>query len=422
MSKLAVDLGNLNPVFQGRSRIPQSQMFLIRESFRAYQTSNPEKVTYDSSQGDGGSSLPGVPAEILEAAYKILVDNGTGYGAPVGTEAYRRSVIEDYWQINTNYDITPHNVVACCGGRDALLKAYVATQDLSDTRGGFVLVSQVPWISYKWGPYSVGSNILCAKGDVKDNWVLTPEAISDAVEYAHLRGRQISCMIITSPDNPTGRYMTLEQQAELIKYAFSEGIPYALCDWIYHWVSERGPYDLNLFLNMFTKDERERIIVLDGLTKSLGGSNIRNAHLIASQEVCAYIRQQASHGVIPGFYGEAVAMAAYKGGFKKATQGIIEPINESRNIIKNFVDKHGIRVIIDQGYYAFLEVKDWIEKKNMKNSAELGVWLARQHGVAIIPGYYFHSCATDWIRFSYALQPDEALRNISRIYELWKAE
>jgi len=43
--------------------------------------------------------------------------------------------------------------------------------------------------------------------------------------------------------------------------------------------------DLNSFIRTFTPDERRRIIFLDDLTKSLGASNIRNCHLITSEEV-----------------------------------------------------------------------------------------------------------------------------------------
>ena len=39
--------------------VPQSQMFDIKASFVEYRKQNPGEPTYDSSQGDGGASLPG---------------------------------------------------------------------------------------------------------------------------------------------------------------------------------------------------------------------------------------------------------------------------------------------------------------------------------------------------------------------------
>ncbi len=61
------------------------------------------------------------------------------------------------------------------------------------------------------------------------------------------------------------------------------------------------PMDLNSFLKFFTPEERKRIMFLDGITKSLGGSNIRNCHLIADESVIKFIAARASHGVIPPF-------------------------------------------------------------------------------------------------------------------------
>jgi aspartate aminotransferase len=56
---------------------------------------------------------------------------------------------------------------------------------------------------------------------------------------------------------------------------------------------------------------------LDGMTKSLGASNIRNCHLIASEEVVKFTVARASHTVIPSYYSLAVAMAAYEMGYAK---------------------------------------------------------------------------------------------------------
>jgi aspartate/methionine/tyrosine aminotransferase len=416
--RLVVKEKHLNPVVSIGAGIPQNQMFDLRTVLRYFIQENPEAEIYDASQGDGGASLPGVPKDILELAHKMLLDNGTGYGQPHGTESFRRTVVEDYWQLDFATNIGPANVASCCGGRDALLKAYKATQELGGALGSFVVTTSVPWISYNWGPYCVGANVMLAPGIEGDGWSLTPDAIKACASYARDLSRDISCLVITSPDNPTGRYTTLEEQIVLIKAAFESGVKFVLLDWMYHWVSDYGPYDLNALLLSFPLEERQRIIVLDGVTKSLGGSNIRNAHLIAGEDVIDHIRFRASHGVIPSFHGEAVAAAAYKIGYAKASWGIVGPTSQSRRVLDAFTKSHGIKTILDQGYYGFLNVEPWIKKKGMKDSAELGIWLAKNHGLAIVPGYYFNEEASGWIRFSYALQPEDTLKTAIRLYQL----
>ena len=72
----------------------------------------------------------------------------------------------------------PENIVFVQGGRDGLQKAYGAMIALgTDEVGSAIVVSRVPWISYNWGPYAVGANVLLAPGDPEEGWRLTPEGI-----------------------------------------------------------------------------------------------------------------------------------------------------------------------------------------------------------------------------------------------------
>ena len=92
--------------------------------------------------------------------------------------------------------------------------------------------------------------------------------------------------------------------------------------------------DIAIARGVARTEERKRIMFLDGITKSLGGSNIRNCHLIADETVVKFILARASHGVIPSFFSLAVAMSAYEMGFTEAAKTIIEPTNASRVALK----------------------------------------------------------------------------------------
>jgi aspartate aminotransferase len=398
--------------------IPGSRMFEINEALKIYLDREPGGTVFDASQGDGGASLPGVSRELLDAAQRLQVEHGTGYDKPFGTPAYRRAVVEDYWGLDASTGWGPNNVIACQGGRDALVKTYDAAQFLGHGRhGDFVVVSRVPWISYNWGPYSVGANVMLAPGREDKAWTLTTEAIAACVEAAAaLDDRRIALLVITSPDNPTGRSMHPDRQIELARAAFSAGIPYVVFDWIYHRVTAGEPNDLNAFLNALDPDERNRCIFLDGLTKSLGASNVRNAHLVASEEVVRFIQSRASHAVIPSFYSLAVAMAAYRMGFAKAAAPIIEPTNASRVVVRAFLEEREINHIIGDGYYAFLDMSPWLEKGGFTDSGDLGAVLAERFGIAVVPGVYFSDFGRNRIRFSYALPPEVAKGALDRLW------
>jgi aspartate aminotransferase len=399
--------------------IPGSRMFEIRDALAVYRHAAGAAETFDASQGDGGASLPGVPLEVLDEAHRLQVDHGSAYDQPFGCEPFRRAVVEDYWRLDATTGWGPANVLAAQGGRDALVKAYDAILSLGfGRRGDFIVVSRVPWISYNWGPYSVGANVMLAPGEEAAGWPLTPAGVEACVERAaSVDGRKVAALVVTSPDNPTGRTEREEGQVALARAALAAGVPFVLFDWMYHRVSDEAPFDLNRVLAALTSEERERCLFLDGITKSLGGSNIRNAHLLGSTKVIKFIQNRASHTVIPSFHSQAVAMAAYRMGFTSVCAGIVGPTNDSRRLLRAFLAEQGIRHVLGQGYYAFLDLGPWIDRAGMADSAAIGAYLAERHGLAVVPGVYFSRFGARWIRFSYALPPDRTSRAAERLAE-----
>src|SRR5690606_37576122 len=220
-----------------------------------------------------------------------------------------------------------------------------------------------------------------------------------------------------SPDNPTGRTIPVDEQVELAKAALEAGFPFVLFDWIYHWVTDNGPSDINRLLQSFSAEERERLIVLDGLTKSLGASNLRSAHLLAGKQVVKYIVSQASHGVIPAYYSQAVAIAAYEKGFTEAAAPIIEPIKQSRQVLREILPQQGVNFVLGDGYYAFIDCTRYIEAGDLGDSEGLLTYLGENYGIAIVPGIYFSQAGANWIRFSYALPPEETRGAANRLFE-----
>lgn len=420
--EFVVPAGNRIPVSgypTEMAAIPPSRMFLIREGLKKYkEVAGQDAPTFDASQGDGGASLPGVPVELLNRAHELQVKHGTAYDQPWGTVQFRKAAAEKYWGLKAETGWGPENIVFVQGGRDGLQKAYGAMVSLGYGEiGDALVVSRVPWISYNWGPYAVGLNVLLAPGQPEAGWRYTPEAIKTCAEYAAREGRKIAGLVITSPDNPTGRTIPLDEQIMLARTALESGVAFVLFDWIYHWVTDSGSSDINTVLLAFPPEQRDRLIFLDGITKSLGASNIRSAHIVAGKKVCDFITSQASHGVLPAYYSQAVAIAAYEMGFAEAAAPIIEPIKQSRQVMRRELAAQGVRHIIGDGYYAFIDCSPYIQAGNLKDSEEVMTHLVEKFGVAVVAGAYFSPAGADWVRFSYALTPEQTEKTVKRFFE-----
>ena len=398
--------------------IPPSRMFLVKQGLRKFRERHPDTPTYDASQGDGGASLPGVPAEVLARAAELQARKGTGYTMPYGTPEFRQALAERYWHLAPDTGWGPENIVATVGGRDGLVKAYQAALALGHGREGDVVVtSAVPWISYNWGPYGVGANVVRAAGDPAQAWAYTPEGLAETFAFVEAHGRKVAMLVITSPDNPTGRVMPLAEQIRLGRWALEHGAAFVLYDWIYHHVTDHGPSDLNALLRGFDPDQRERVMVLDGATKALGASNIRIGWLTAGAEVIRFVTARASHAVIPPYYAQAVALAALDIGYTQAARTIVEPTAQSRAWLRDFLTRQGLRFILGQGYYAFIDVGPWLDARGWADTEPLGQYLAEEHGLAVVPGVFFSPAGARWIRFSYALPPERTQAAAQRLLQ-----
>lgn len=400
--------------------IPPSRMFQIKEALKTYkEKAGGDVPTYDASQGDGGASLPGVPHDILERAYQLQLEHGTGYDKPWGTPMFRQVASEQYWKFEVASGWTGDNIVFAQGGRDGLQKAYTAMMALGNGNvGDLLVVSRVPWISYNWGPYGVGLNVLRAPGRPEDGWRYTPDTIKASAAFARENGRNVAGLVITSPDNPTGRTIPEEEQIELAQAALESGYPFVIFDWMYHYLTDDGSSsDINKVLQAFSPEDREKLIFIDGITKSMGASNIRSAQVVAGKDVVKHISSQASHGVIPSFYAQAVAIAAFEKGFGEAAKPIIEACSASRQALKPKLDGYGQQYIIGDGYYAFIDVEKYVKAGNYPDTHDLLTYLGENYGVVVVPGVYFSDAGKYWVRFSYALPPEKTGKAIDRLFE-----
>jgi aspartate/methionine/tyrosine aminotransferase len=110
-------------------------------------------------------------------------------------------------------------------------------------------------------------------------------------------------------------------------------------------------------------------------------------------------------------------MAAYEMGFAEAAKTIVEPTNASRNVLKDLLLRNEFQHIIGKGYYAFINVSEYLEPRGWVDTEPLGQYLAEGHGVAIVPGAFFSPFGGEWIRFSYATPVERTEGAFKRLVE-----
>lgn len=396
-----------------------SKMFLIKRGLEAFRDRYPQEPVFDASQGDGGVSLsPIEPCEIIAAVGNFLsCSHTTAYGTPEGDLRVRQVIFERYYQLHGS-GLTPANIVTTCGGRDALQKIYQGIALVTRTAGLSMIVGPAPWQSYAQGGYLSGMNMLRAPITHGTGFMLTSDAIAWSVDYASSHGSPTVGLILTTPDNPTGTFLSLEEIVTLIQTAAEHGIPYIVLDLMYEMVLDEGltRYNVAELLRRLTPDARHRLIVLGGLTKAIGASNVRHAHLLCGNiDFARVIVSVASHTVLTPAMSEAIAYEFYQSECPEKhswARRVIEPTALSRALFRAWVVKHRQEAIVQQGYYAFLNVAQFLQG-SIRDVDTLATHLTSQHGLAVIPGSVFHQ--SDWIRFSLANTPKVTQGAIDRL-------
>jgi aspartate/methionine/tyrosine aminotransferase len=212
----------------------------------------------------GEAGLPVHPAlrDKLAAA-----SDRNGYG-PVAGAAELRSAAAGYW---TRRGLTtdPEQVVSGPGSKSLLYGLLLAI-------GGDVVLTRPSWVSYAAQADLVGSRPILVPAPQGEGGVPDPDLVTAAVLRARAQGRTVRSLLVTLPDNPTGRLATPPTIRRLVEVARELDL-YLISDEIYRDLlhDPATPYTSPADL------APERTIVTTGLSKSLalGGWRIGVARL-----------------------------------------------------------------------------------------------------------------------------------------------
>jgi len=141
----------------------------------------------------GEAGLPAHPA-LREALAASTATNG--YGPVAGFEALR-SAAAGYWQ-RRGLATDPGSVVCGPGSKPLIFGLLLAI-------GGDVIVPRPSWVSYAAQASLVGARPHFVPAAPGEGGICDPAALGPAVAAARAAGRDIRSVIVTLPDNPTGR-------------------------------------------------------------------------------------------------------------------------------------------------------------------------------------------------------------------------
>ncbi len=188
---------------RGRRGVPVSATLAANEAL-ASRRSRGEPVLPLAFGESGLPVHPRLAAELAETA-------GHGAYGPVAGSEHLRAAAAGYWT-RRSLPTSPAAVVAGPGSKALLFGTLLALD-------GDVAVPRPSWVSYAAQAALVGAEPHFVQAVPGEGGICDPAALHAAVRASWTSGRRIGAVLVTLPDNPTGRLASPQAVRELCAVA-----------------------------------------------------------------------------------------------------------------------------------------------------------------------------------------------------------
>lgn len=343
------------------------------------------------------------PAHIVEAAKLALDEGATRYTHPTGTPELKQAIC-DATKKHRGFDVTPDRVVVSCGAKHALFNVAAALYGPGDE----VIVPAPYWVSYPEQVRLFGATAVIATTEAASGFALTPEELERRITP------RTKALILCSPSNPTGAAYTRDQLlalAEVVRrHSFWVVVDEIYADLVY------GGFEHHS-LAALAPDLRDRIIVIDGVSKSFAMTGWRIGWSIAPPALSKALGTiQSQSTTNPAAVSQAAAIAALTGP-RDALEAMRRAFERRRTIMIDGLNAlPGVHATLPEGaFYAFPEVRGLIGKrfggKVLDSDLEVAMYFLREAHAAVVAGEPFG--APGFMRLSYACAETDILEGLA---------
>ena len=165
------------------------------------------------------------------------------------------------------------NVLISCGGKHALYNLFMTLLDPGDE----VIIPSPYWVSYPDMVDLANAKPVIVSCPEKDGFILRPEALKRAITP------KTRLLILNSPSNPTGKYYGPDELRALAEVLLRHENVLIASDDIYYRILFGGRKWVSL--GMVEEKLRDRIFIINGVSKSYRMTGWRIGYLIGDPEV-----------------------------------------------------------------------------------------------------------------------------------------
>lgn len=331
-----------------------------------------------------------MPDPMKDAACAAIHGDINQYAITWGTPALRLAIAEKYrrWY---EMDVDPdREITVTCGATEAMAAVFLALVDPGDE----VVIFEPFYENYGPDAILAGAKPVFVPLEGLD-WKLDPDKLRAAFTD------KTRAIVVNTPHNPTGRVFTREE-ISLIAELCQQHDVIAITDEIYEHIRYAGGHHvLATWPGM-----RERTVTISGLSKTFSCTGWRLGYAVAPFEMTSPIRKVHDFLTVgapaPLQTAGAIGMAF---GPDYYNHMALE-YRERRDLMVSSLTEAGFRFSAPEGAYYILA--DFTGISDLRG-AEFAMWLAKEIGVATVPGTSFYhepSMGDTVTRFAFCKKPE----------------
>lgn len=346
------------------------------------------------------------PDYIIESAKKALDIGFTKYTPASGMPELKKAICEKF-KVDNGLDYDAEQIVVSSGAKSSLYHAICALVDDGDE----VIVPSPFWLTYPELVKLASGKCVFVKTCIESGYKMTAKQLETAITD------KTKCVILNSPNNPTGAVYDKKELIEIAKVIEKHEL-WVISDEIY----EKLVYGGEEHYSIASYDDymKEHTVVVNGMSKTYSMTGWRIGYIAAPKSVAKAVSSMQSHTT-----SNACSIAQYASVAALTDPRGVEFINEMQKIFDerrkymfDFLSGiKGVKCFEPKGaFYVFVDVSEFFGKsfdgKAINGSLDFAD-CALKKGVALIPGIAFGD--DNCIRLSYAISMVDIKEGLNRL-------
>jgi aspartate aminotransferase len=350
------------------------------------------------------------PLHIKEAAKKAVDENWSHYPPVAGYPDLRQAVCAKLKRDN-NLDYSPENIIVSTGAKQSLANAVLAVVDAGDE----VVIPTPYWVTYSEIVKLGEGAVKLVRTSIENKYKITPAELNNALSA------KTKLFIFSSPCNPSGSVYTKEELEALVKVFLKFPDVFIISDEIYEYINFVGKHES---IAQF-EDIRERVIIINGLSKGFAMTGYRLGYIAASADVakaCEKLQGQFTSGA--NAVTQRAAITALTGDLKPTHDMNTEFGRRRERILALLKELPGVVCAEPDGaFYVFPVMKHYfgksIDGRKISDADDLCMYLLNTAHVSTVTGRAFGE--PDCIRISFANSMEKIEEGMKRIKKALEA-